>query len=142
MAGAASLAERKRIELGKALATRPRLVLLDEMFEGLSEDEITDMVSLLRGLHSEGISFIFIEHVMRALRSLADNLMVIDKGVLIASGPTVDVLQDPAVRRAYLGMGPVDGVEPAGPAPADTENNKATDSARQEELPGSTVAEE
>lgn len=132
MAGAASLAERKRIELGKALATRPRLVLLDEMFEGLSEDEITAMVALLRGLHGEGIHFIFIEHVMRALRSLADNLIVIDKGVLIASGPTAEVLQDPGVRRAYLGMGPVDGTEPAGSALTANETEKVTDSTRQE----------
>lgn len=129
MAGAASLAERKRIELGKALATKPRLVLLDEMFEGLSEAEITAMVSLLRGLHAEGIHFVFIEHVMRALRSLADNLMVIDKGVLIASGPTTDVLQDARVRRAYLGMGPAVEGEPTRPPQADSETK--TDSTRQ-----------
>lgn len=130
-AGEVSLAERKRLELGKALATRPRLMLLDEMFEGLSEAEITHMVSTLRELNSRGIFFIFIEHVMRALRSLADNLMVIDKGVLIASGPTAGVLQDPRVRRAYLGMGPVDGVEAAAP-PLDMSRSDAADPARPE----------
>ena len=61
---------------------------------------------------------------MRALRSLADNLMVIDKGVLIASGPTADVLQDAKVRRAYLGMGPAVEVEPTGSSPADSETKR------------------
>jgi branched-chain amino acid transport system ATP-binding protein len=117
LAGGASLAERKRIELGKTLALRPRLVLLDEMFEGLSESEVTSMVETLRQLNAEGIDFVFIEHVMRALRSLADHLLVLDKGELIAAGPTDSVLSDVNVRRAYLGMGQADGA--SGTAPRD-----------------------
>lgn len=103
-AGGLSLAERKRLELAKALATEPTLILLDEMFEGLSESEVFGMVDTIKQLSAEHIHFIFIEHIMRALHSLADNVVVLQKGLLIAQGPTRQVLQDETVRRAYLGF--------------------------------------
>lgn len=102
-----SLAERKRVELGKALATGARLILLDEMFEGLGQFEVNHMVEVLRGIHAEGIYLIFVEHVLHALRSLADRLIVLDHGRRIASGPTEVVFNDPVVRKAYLGFGEV-----------------------------------
>lgn len=101
------LVERKRVELGKALATGARLVLLDEMFEGLGQLEVNHMVELLRQVHAEGIHLIFVEHVLHALRSLADRLVVLDNGSRIASGPTEAVFNDPVVRQAYLGFGEI-----------------------------------
>lgn len=101
------LVERKRVELGKALATGARLILLDEMFEGLGQLEVNHMVELLRQIHAEGIHLIFVEHVLHALRSLADRLIVLDHGACIARGPTEAVFNDPAVRQAYLGFGDI-----------------------------------
>ena len=101
------LADRKRVELGKALATGARLILLDEMFEGLGQLEVNHMVELLKEIHAEGIHLIFVEHVLHALRSLANRLIVLDHGTQLASGPTEVVFNDPAVRQAYLGFGDI-----------------------------------
>ncbi len=101
------LAERKRVELGKALATGARLLLLDEMFEGLGQLEVNHMVELLKEIHAEGIHLIFVEHVLHALRSLANRLIVLDRGTRLASGPTETVFNDPGVRQAYLGFGDI-----------------------------------
>lgn len=101
------LAERKRVELGKALATGARLILLDEMFEGLGQLEVNHMVEFLKGIHAEGTYLIFVEHVLHALRALATRLIVLDHGTRLASGPTEAVFTDPVVRQAYLGFGDI-----------------------------------
>lgn len=105
LAGALPLAVRKKLEVARGMAVGPRLLLLDEVFEGLSDTEITDMVTILRGLHQDGVHLVLVEHVLRALRQLADTLIVFEKGQVIATGPVDEVLASPEVKRAYLGTG-------------------------------------
>jgi ABC-type branched-subunit amino acid transport system ATPase component len=104
-AGALPLAQRKKLEVARAVATTPRLLLLDEVFEGLSDVEINDMVTILRGLAGEGIKLVLVEHVLRALRQLATEMVVLEKGKIIAEGPVDDVLASDRVKAAYLGFG-------------------------------------
>jgi ABC-type branched-subunit amino acid transport system ATPase component len=97
------LAPRKKLEVARAVATGPRLVLLDEVFEGLSDEEIAELVTILRDLHEEGTGLVLVEHVLRALRQLASVLVVLEKGQVIAEGLVDDVLHDSRVQEAYLG---------------------------------------
>ncbi len=95
--------DRKRLELARALALRPRLLLLDEWLAGLNPSELLIGIDLIRSLKEEGLSILMVEHVMEAIRSLCSRCVVMSSGRRIADGPTEAVLSDPAVIEAYLG---------------------------------------
>ena len=95
--------DRKRLELAKALAMAPRMLLLDEVMAGLNLVEIDEVIGVIKSLRAEGLSILVIEHVMKAVRSLSDRVIVLHHGERIAEGPSEAVLNDPAVIEAYLG---------------------------------------
>ena len=95
--------EQKRVELARALATRPRVLLLDEWLSGLSLGELDGGVSVVWSLAAKGIAVVLVEHVMTAVRALCDRVVVMNAGSKIAEGPCDAVLRDPEVIRAYLG---------------------------------------
>jgi branched-chain amino acid transport system ATP-binding protein len=103
-AGGLTLLDRKRLELARALATRPRLLLLDEIAGGLTEPEAKQLVEELKQIKARGVTMIWIEHVVHALLSLADRLFVINFGQKLAEGEPRAVMGDPEVRRVYMGM--------------------------------------
>jgi branched-chain amino acid transport system ATP-binding protein len=108
IAAALTLPDRKRLEVARALATRPRLLLLDEVMAGLRPTESDRVVAVLRGLNREaGLTIVLIEHVMRAVMALASSVLVLDHGVAIAQGKPEVVVRDPAVIASYLGAEPV-----------------------------------
>jgi len=102
-AGSLTLAERKRLELARALATGPTLLLLDEVMAGLNATETERIVELIRGINARGIAILLIEHVMRAVMALSQRIVVMNGGQLIASAPPEVVANDPRVVEAYLG---------------------------------------
>jgi len=91
------------MELARALAGQPRILLLDETLAGLGHEECEDVLSVLRRLRDEGMTIVIIEHTMHAMLKLADRLVVIDRGRMLASGPPHGVVENPAVIEAYLG---------------------------------------
>lgn len=93
----------KRLELARALALRPRLLLLDEWLAGLNPSELIDGIELLRSVREEGVTMILVEHVMDAIRSLCDRCVVMNVGRKIADAPPLQALAEPEVIRAYLG---------------------------------------
>jgi branched-chain amino acid transport system ATP-binding protein len=103
-AGSLTLLNRKRLELARALATRPELLLLDEIAGGLTEHEAQALVEELKRIKSTGVTMIWIEHVVHALLSVADRLFVINFGQELAQGLPHDVMNDPEVKRVYMGM--------------------------------------
>lgn len=103
-AGGLTLLNRKRLELARALATQPRLLLLDEIAGGLTEHEALELVEELKRIKKSGITMIWIEHVVHALLSLADKLLVINFGKTLCEGLPQEVMQDPEVRRVYMGL--------------------------------------
>jgi branched-chain amino acid transport system ATP-binding protein len=103
-AASLTLLNRKRLELARALATRPRLLLLDEIAGGLTEHEAQELVEELRRIKAGGTTMIWIEHVVHALMSIADRLLVINFGEKLAEGEPAAVMADPEVRRVYMGL--------------------------------------
>jgi branched-chain amino acid transport system ATP-binding protein len=104
-AAALTVAGRKRLEVARALATRPKLLLLDEVMAGLNPSEINDIVALIRQVRARGVTILLIEHIMQAVAALAEHVYVLAEGVLIAAGTPRRIATDPAVIEAYLGRG-------------------------------------
>ncbi|MBT9258896.1 MAG: ABC transporter ATP-binding protein [Clostridiales bacterium] len=103
LAGSLNMAEKKRLEVARALAAEPRLLLLDEVLAGLNPTEVQEMVEVIRSLRREDLAILIIEHVMTAIMSLSDRIIVLDQGKVIAEGSPQEVAEDPAVQEAYLG---------------------------------------
>jgi branched-chain amino acid transport system ATP-binding protein len=103
-AGALTLLQRKRLELARALATSPRLLLLDEIGGGLTEHECQELIGTIWAIRSGGVSIVWIEHIVHALVSVVDRLIVINFGVKLAEGEPRDVMADPRVRELYMGI--------------------------------------
>jgi branched-chain amino acid transport system ATP-binding protein len=100
-----TVAGRKRLELARALATQPKLLLLDEVLAGLNPQEISDMIPVVRGIALSGVTVLMIEHVMQAVMNLAEHVWVLAQGQLIAQGSPAFVTSNAAVIEAYLGHG-------------------------------------
>jgi len=100
---ALTIADKKRLELARAYATKPRFLLLDEVMAGLTPKEAQEAVGLIRKINSQGITVFVVEHVMEVVMPISHHVVVLDGGRLIASGPPEDVAQNEAVIKAYLG---------------------------------------
>jgi branched-chain amino acid transport system ATP-binding protein len=110
LASTLTLPDRKRLEVARALATGPRLLLLDEVMAGLRPTETDRMVATLRALNrDDGLTIVLIEHVMRAVMALASCVLVLDHGTAIAEGAPEAVVRDPAVVQSYLGQSHLEG---------------------------------
>lgn len=96
-------AERKRVEIARALATEPRAILLDEAMSGLNPKEVADAVALVRRLRARGLTIVLVEHVLEVVMPLAETVIVLQQGRKIAEGPPQQLARDPAVIAAYLG---------------------------------------
>jgi branched-chain amino acid transport system ATP-binding protein len=105
-AGALGLLSRKRLELARALATRPRVLLLDEIAGGLTDGEVLDLIDNVKALRSEGMTIVWIEHVVHALLAVVDRMVAMSFGRKIAEGDPDDVMASPAVQEVYMGVEP------------------------------------
>jgi len=103
LGGSLTLLDRKRLEMARALATRPRLLLLDEIAGGLTDNELPELVSLVRRINAEGVAIIWIEHIVHALLAVVGRLVVLNFGRKIAEGEARGVMDLPAVHEIYLG---------------------------------------
>ena len=104
LAGSLTLLDRKRLELARALATEPKLLLLDEIAGGLTEHEARELVNEIKGIKARGVTMIWIEHVVHALLAVADRLFVINFGQKLAEGLPDEVMNNPEVKRVYMGI--------------------------------------
>jgi branched-chain amino acid transport system ATP-binding protein len=98
-----TIAGRKRLELARALATRPKLLLLDEVMAGLTPTEVGEIVAVIKRIRDSGVTILLIEHVMQAVMSLSDDIYVLNQGRIIAHGAPRDIASNPQVVEAYLG---------------------------------------
>jgi branched-chain amino acid transport system ATP-binding protein len=104
LAGSLTLLERKRLEMARALATAPRLLLLDEIAGGLTEGECLELVATIREIRQAGVAILWIEHVVQALLAVIDRLVVLNFGRKIAEGVPKEVIQLPQVHQIYIGI--------------------------------------
>ena len=104
LAGSLTLLERKRLEMARALATAPRLLLLDEIAGGLTEGECAELVTSIREIRSSGVAILWIEHVVHALLAVIDRLVVLNFGRKVAEGAPQEVMQHPDVHQIYIGI--------------------------------------
>jgi branched-chain amino acid transport system ATP-binding protein len=102
-AGSLTTIDQRRLEVARALATEPKLLLLDETMAGLNATEVVEAIKLISTLREQGLTVIVVEHVMRAVMSLSDRIVVLDQGARIAEGAPKDVVENPLVIQAYLG---------------------------------------
>jgi branched-chain amino acid transport system ATP-binding protein len=105
LAGTLGLLDRKRLELARALATEPKVLLLDEIAGGLTEAEVHLLVEKIRQLAAGGVTIVWIEHIVHALLAMVDRIMAMSFGRKIAEGDPHEVMGSPAVREVYLGVG-------------------------------------
>ena len=110
-----TVAGRKRLELARALAIEPKLLLIDEVLAGLNPSEVRDMVPVIRAIADRGVTIVMVEHVMQAVVSLAERVVVLAQGRIISEGAPREIAADPRVIEAYLGHGPAARMT-AGPA--------------------------
>jgi branched-chain amino acid transport system ATP-binding protein len=103
-AGGLTLLDRKRLELARALATKPRVLLLDEVAGGLTEHECANLVALIKQVRASGVSIIWIEHIVHALLAIVDRLLVLHGGRFIADGEPRSVIRNPQVSEIYMGI--------------------------------------
>ena len=104
LAGTLSLLERKRLELAKAMATQPKILLLDEIAGGLTEHEVHELIELIQKIRKKGVSIIWIEHIVHALLSVVDRLIAINFGELLIEGDPQMVMNSPEVKEVYMGI--------------------------------------
>ena len=102
--GSLSLLERKRLELARAMATGPKLLLLDEIAGGLTEGECQSLIETIRDIRAEGVTIIWIEHVLHALNSVVERLLVLDFGRIIGIGDPAEIMESREVKEIYLGI--------------------------------------
>jgi len=103
-AGDLTLSERRRLEVARALALEPRVLLLDEVMAGLNPSEVTESIALFRGLHASGLTILLIEHNLKVVRAFSERVIVLDHGAKIAEGDADTILATPAVVTAYVGQ--------------------------------------
>ncbi len=103
LAGALPIGERKKLEVARVLATKPKLLLLDEVMGGLNPAESEDIIQLILEIRSEGITEVVIEHDMKAIMRLSDRIVVLSSGEKLAEGRPQDIVENPQVVEAYLG---------------------------------------
>ena len=101
--GSLTLAQRKRIEVARALATQPKVLLLDEVLAGLNPTEVAENLPIIRQVRDQGVTIIFIEHLMDAVMKVSERVLVMEQGALICSGSPAEVTSDACVIKAYLG---------------------------------------
>ena len=103
LAGALTLGERKKLELARALATRPKVLLLDEVMAGVQRGEVDDLMDVLERIHKDGTTILMIEHLVHVIVRLAQHVVVLNFGEKLFEGEPAAVLEHPAVRESYLG---------------------------------------